>query len=34
MDLNGLEEIGDADIDLLDIDSLLDDDNFMSMTFE
>lgn len=31
---NGLEDIGDGDLDLIDIDSLLDDDTFMSVAFE
>lgn len=31
---NGLEDIADGDLDLIDIDSLLDDDTFMSVAFE
>lgn len=31
---NGLEDIADGDLDLIDIDSLLDDDSFMSVAFE
>lgn len=31
---NGLEGIADGDLDLIDIDSLLDDDSFMSVAFE
>ena len=34
MVLNSTEEVADGDEDLFDIDSLLDDDTFMSIAFE
>ncbi|XP_007042960.2 PREDICTED: calmodulin-binding transcription activator 2 [Theobroma cacao] len=34
MVMNSTEEVADGDEDLIDIDSLLDDDNFMSIAFE
>ncbi|XVE66553.1 hypothetical protein DITRI_Ditri08aG0087900 [Diplodiscus trichospermus] len=34
MVMNSTEEVGDGDEDLIDIDSLLDDDTFMSIAFE